>query len=86
MTQATLILWLILIVEIVWIVLWFITREFGIPRKYGLQSEVDLRLTYKRYIEIYPNANITYAEYKRMQAERAYRKAVSSTKIKRMVR
>jgi hypothetical protein len=80
------ILWIIFIGEIIWIALWFISREIGTPKTYGIQREVDLRLTYKRYMEIYPRTNITYAQYKRMQTEKAYRKAVSSTKIKRMVR
>jgi len=81
-----LILWLILTAEIVWIALWLIAREIGTPKTHGLQREVDLRLTYKRYIEIYRSTNITYPEYKKMQAQSAYKKAVSSTKIKRMVR
>jgi len=80
------ILLLILIVEVALIVVWLIMREAGTPKTHGLQREVDMRLTYKRYIEIYPASRITYQEYKRMQSERAYRRAVSSTKIKRMVR
>lgn len=80
------ILWLILIGEIVVIAFWLISREIGTPKTYGLQREVDLRLTYKRYMELYPSSRISYPEYKRMQAQRAYRKAVTSTKIKRMVR
>jgi len=86
MTIIETILWLILIGVIAWIVIMWIAREIGTPKIYGLQREVNLRLTYKRYIEIYPSARISYPEYKRMQAERAYKKAVSSTKIKRMVR
>ncbi len=86
MTIIETILWWILIGEIALIALWLIMRGFGTPRTYGQQRDVDLRLTYKRYMEIYPGANVTYEEYKRMQARRAYRKAVSSTKIKRMVR
>jgi len=80
------ILWLIFIGAIIWIVLWLIAPMIGTPKKSSLQRELDLRLTYKRYIEIYPSAKITYPEYKRMQVERAYKKAVSSTKNKRMVR
>ena len=56
------------------------------PKAYNLQKEVDLRLTYKRYMQIYPGARMSYDDYKRLQVQRAYRKAVSSTKIKRMVR
>lgn len=81
------VLWLILIMEIVLIFLWGITRQLRIqPKAYGLQRDVDLRLTYKRYVEIYPSTRITYPEYKRMQRERAYKRAICSTKIKRMVR
>ncbi len=50
------------------------------------QMETDLRLTYKRFKELYPYSTITYAEYKRLQAQKAYKRAVSSMKIKRMVR
>jgi len=85
-TMIQALLWLIFIGVVVWIVVMLIAREARAPRIYGLQREVNLRLTYKRYIEIYPRANITYEEYKKMQAAGAYRKAVSSTKIKRMVR
>ncbi len=84
MTQE--ILWLILIGIVAWIVVWLVTREIGTPKLHGLQKEVNLRLTYKRYTQIYPGTNITYEQYKKMQAQHAYRKAVSSTKIKRMVR
>ena len=77
---------IVFIIEIIVIALILILREFGTPRTYGIQKEVDLRLTYKRYVQIYPGTNVSYEQYKRMQAEQAYRKAVSSTKIKRMVR
>jgi hypothetical protein len=77
---------IVFIAEIIIIALILIFREFGTPQTYGLQKEVDLRLTYKRYVQIYPGTNVSYEQYKRMQAAQAYRKAVSSTKIKRMVR
>ena len=48
--------------------------------------ETDLRLTYKRFKELYPHSEITYREYKKLQAEKAFKRAVSSQKIKRMVR
>lgn len=50
------------------------------------QHETDLRLTYKRYKELYPHSTISYPEYKRLQKESAYKKAICSTRIKRMVR
>jgi len=80
------ILWLIFIGILVWILLLFLASWIGSPKSYTLQREVDLRLTYKRYMEMYPGSRMTYAEYKRLQMHNAYRKAVSSTKIKRMVR
>jgi hypothetical protein len=49
-------------------------------------AETDLRLTYKRFKELYPFSPITYQEYKQLQARKAFRRAVSSEKIKRMVR
>lgn len=50
------------------------------------QRETDLRLTYKRFKELYPHSQITYEEYKKLQAEKAFKRAISSEKIKRMVR
>jgi hypothetical protein len=85
MTILETFLWLIFLVVVFVVAVWLVRREVGGPRTYGLQREVNLRLTYKRYIELYPS-NLSYEEYKRMQAARAYKKAVSSTKIKRMVR
>jgi len=74
----------LLIAEIVIIFLW---KSKGIRKmRITMQTETDLRLTYKRYKELYPNSNLSYIEYKQLQARRAYKKAVSSTKIKRMVR
>ena len=73
----------------IWILLLFIAAWLGSPktsRVLTVQRDVDLRLTYKRYMEIYPGARMSYEEYKRLQAQSAYKKAVSSTKIKRMVR
>jgi len=86
MTLGETVLWWIFLILVVVIAVWLVRREVGGPKTYGLQREVNLRLTYKRYMEIYPGTRINYEEYKRMQAARAYRKAVSSTKIKRMVR
>jgi hypothetical protein len=48
--------------------------------------ETDIRLTYKRYKELYPHSQVTYPEYKKLQAEKAFKRAISSEKIKRMVR
>lgn len=78
------ILLLVLIVEISAISLWESQRMSG--ARDPLQRETDLRLTFKRYKELYPNSTISYPEYKQMQARSAYKRAVSSMKIKRMVR
>jgi len=65
---------------------WIFKRGRKTPGEYVQQRETDLRLTYKRFMELYPYSQITYQEYKQMQAKQAYKKAVSSLKIKRMVR
>ena len=65
---------------------WIFKKGRKIPGEHVQQRETDLRLTYKRFMELYPYSNITYQEYKQMQARHAYKKAVSSMKIKRMVR
>ena len=81
------ILWIllfVLIAEISVIILW---EYEGIRRaRSTTQRETDLRLTYKRYKELYPSSTISYPEYKQLQARSAYKKSVSSMKIKRMVR
>ena len=50
------------------------------------QHELDIRLTYKRYMELYPHASITYQQYKDLQKRNAFRRSISSRKLKRMVR
>ena len=51
-----------------------------------IQYETDLRLTYKRFIELYPNSVVSYEAYKTIQSKQAYKTSISSRKIKRMVR
>jgi hypothetical protein len=83
------IVWLVFAGILIWIVLLVVAALRGSPRTtrvLALQRDVDLRLTYKRYMQIYPSARMSYEDYKRLQVQRAYKKAVSSTKIKRMVR
>jgi hypothetical protein len=83
------IVWLIFAGIMIWLLLLFVAALRGSPRTahvLALQKDVDLRLTYKRYMQIYPNARMSYEDYKKLQMKSAYRKAVSSTKIKRMVR
>ncbi len=74
----------VLILEILLFILWKYEKIIRAPTT--AQYETDLRLTYKRYKELYPNATLSYREYKQLQARRAYKKAVSSMSIKRMVR
>jgi hypothetical protein len=73
--------------------LWWATGRRFWPRRrryirgeFGEQMETDIRLTYKRYKELYPHSQVTYPEYKKLQAEKAFKRAISSEKIKRMVR
>ena len=56
-----------------------------VPRKSD-SFDTDIRLTYKRYMELYPYSPITYAEYKKLQSEKAFRKPTEIRKMKRMVR
>jgi len=75
-----------IIIVILAFVPWIFKKGGKIPRENVQQKETDLRLTYKRFIEIYPYSKTTYQEYKQMQAKYAYKRAVSSMQIKRMVR
>ena len=54
--------------------------------EWGEETELDMRLPYKRFMELYPYSKITYEEYKQLQRNRAFKKAVSSQENKRMVR
>lgn len=78
------ILLLVFVAEILIIIFW--KYEGTRKASEAMKHETDLRLTYKRYRELYPNSSISYSEYKKMQARSAYKKAVSSMRIKRMVR
>ncbi len=66
------------------VVLWWLLKSRSEPKMQ--HYETDLRLTYKRFMELYPHSEISYREYKALQAKKAYKKAVSPKKIKRMVR
>jgi len=77
------ILFVLLIVEITIVILLKFRRKMTSK---GGARETNLRLTYKRYREIYPNSTISYPEYKKLQARKAYKKAVSAMKLERMVR
>mgnify|MGYP001056874456 CR=1 FL=1 len=86
------IFWLLFVIILIIAALWWGTKKITPKtRRYSRtldheQMDVDLRLTYKRFKELYPFSEITYQEYKKLQMERAFKRAVSSEKNKRMVR
>ena len=57
-----------------------------IPGQFSGQMELDMRLPYRRFKQLYPGNNWTYEEYKRMQTQSAFRRSMSSQDNKRMVR
>jgi hypothetical protein len=57
-----------------------------IPGQFSAQLELDMRLPYKRFKQLYPENRWTYQEYKRMQMQTAFRRSYSSQDNKRMVR
>ena len=61
-------------------------RKTYIPGEFSTQMELDLRLPYKRFKQLYPNNTSTYKEYKKLQMQRAFRRSMSSQDNKRMVR
>ena len=67
-------------------VLFAFLRGFNYQHDSRTQHELDIRLTYKRYKELYPNSPISYEKYKEMQKKQAFRRSISSRKLKRMVR
>jgi hypothetical protein len=57
-----------------------------IPGEFSAQMELDLRLPYRRFTQLYPSSTISYKEYKKLQMQRAFRRSMSSQDNKRMVR
>ena len=57
-----------------------------VPGQFSSQMEMDLRLPYRRFRQLYPENKLTYEEYKRLQMQRAFRRSMSSQDNKRMVR
>jgi len=57
-----------------------------VGRKPGGQLELDMRLPYKRFRELYPYSKMTCEEYKELQMRSAFKRATSSSENKRMVR
>ena len=62
------------------------TRHKYIPGQFSEQMELDLRLPYHRFKQLYPESRWTYEEYKKMQMQTAFRRSYSSQDNKRMVR
>jgi hypothetical protein len=54
--------------------------------QFSAQMELDMRLPYKRFKQLYPESKWTYKEYKRMQMQTSFRRSYSSQDNKRMVR
>ncbi|MCW4044320.1 MAG: hypothetical protein NWE94_02235 [Candidatus Bathyarchaeota archaeon] len=61
-------------------------RQVYVPGEFSEQMELDLRLPYRRFRQIYPHSNLTYDAYKKLQMQRAFRRSMSSKDNKRMVR
>ena len=92
MIETAVSIWILIgfaaLIMLIWLMKWKPARisrgsEFGEP---GEQLEIDLRLPYKRFKQLYPETEITYEEYKRMQKESSFKRALSSKHNKRMVR
>jgi len=91
MSLTDVLLWLAFGLIIVYILYEVLRRFGGEARRYtrsvqGEILELDLRLPYKRFMELYPWYQITYSEYKKLQMQRAFKKAIGSETNKRMVR
>jgi len=61
-------------------------RQVYVPGEFSKQMELDLRLPYRRFKQLYPSSKISYKEYKQLQMQRAFRRSMSSQDNKRMVR
>lgn len=57
-----------------------------VPGQFSEQMELDLRLPYRRFRQLYPDSRWTYQEYKKIQMQRAFRRSTSSQDNQRMVR
>ncbi len=57
-----------------------------VPGQFSEQMEIDMRLPYRRFKQLYPDTKWTYEEYKKMQMQAAFRRSHSSQDNKRMVR
>ena len=57
-----------------------------VPGEFSPQMELDLRLPYRRFRQLYPNSGLSYEDYKKLQMRTAFRHLFSSQENKRMVR
>ena len=57
-----------------------------VPGAFSGQMELDIRLPYRRFRQLYPSSRLSYPEYKRLQMQSAFRRSMSSQDNKRMVR
>jgi hypothetical protein len=91
MDPAEIFLWFAITALILYILYGLFKRFVRGAKRYtrtiqGEVLEIDLRLPYKRFKQLYPWYQLTYPEYKKLQMAKAFRKAVSSETNKRMVR
>lgn len=82
---------LVFVVILVFVVLWVIKALIPKAKKhvkgeFGEDMELDVRLPYKRFKQLYPYSRLTYEEYKELQKRTAFKRAISSKENKRMVR
>lgn len=63
-----------------------IGRQVYVSGEFSSQMELDLRLPYRRFKQLYPDSKWTYEEYKKLQMQTAFRRSMSSEDNKRMVR
>ena len=54
--------------------------------EFSKQMELDMRLPYRRFKQLYPYSTWNYEEYKQMQTRSAFRRSTSAQDNKRMVR
>ena len=76
----------------------FVVRRYGavlghhtaghtyVSGQFSDQMELDMRLPFRRFKQLYPSNSWTYEEYKKMQMQSAFRRSMSSQDNKRMVR
>jgi len=61
-------------------------RQVYVPGEFSGQMELDLRLPFRRFKQLYPDNKLSYKEYKQLQMQRAFRRSMASQDNKRMVR